>query len=716
MASRAVQDSNLDFSMVPIERDGDVGAFQNYDSSGTLEPPAEMRVFDLLSNDPLPNLPDEPYFLIQARFRVPAKQAQLPSRAAASPETVSRPAAAPEDSFWFEGDVLMCPCPDCRAPMSVRLWLMIADCWHCGTSIELSEEQEKTVRQMIEQRERTQRESAARPAPPRGQASGTAGRKVHSPRPAGPQAAPPRAALPKQPERELTHPQSASPRPAAAMPARQRVQATGAAVGPRARIRRMSTAGSPSIWLTDALKMTPAWLISALLHFLALLLLALFTMPKDEEDAIEITLSTKVSAVKKENDLKVENQKDELQFNLKPPEDVNLESETVKQVWLKADQDARELQIDPDTPDPNLPPLKKLKERIQTETGPRRFVLARDPRIRVEMVKNEGGTTLTEAAVARGLRWIALQQRSDGSWRLEGYPGGGGQANDTAATALALLPFLGAGQTHMTGRYKETVARGLRWLVDNQGDDGYLRDSKGRAPKMYAHGQGAIVLCEAYAMEGNEELRIAGQKAIDFIVDAQHIHGGWRYDPGQAGDTSVVGWQLMALQSARAAGLNVPEETLTLANQFLDQVWARDGYRYGYQGPTSNVSETMTAEAILCRMFLGWNKESPGVMAGIDYLVDSHLPNQGSKNMYYWYYGTQALHHVGGEPWRTWNNKMRDVLVDLQETRGDVAGSWSANGFRWGTAGGRLYVTALAVCTLEVYYRHLPIFKQIDLD
>ena len=340
------------------------------------------------------------------------------------------------------------------------------------------------------------------------------------------------------------------------------------------------------------------------------------------------------------------------------------------------------------------------------------------------MVKKEGGTTLTEAAVARGLRWIAQQQKKDGSWSLQG-----GQQNDTAATSLALLPFLGAGQTHMTGRYKDVVASGLRWMVNNQGDDGYLRDARGRPPKMYAHGQGAIVLCEAYAMEGNEELREAAQKAIDFIVKAQHDHGGWRYEPGQAGDTSVVGWQLMALQSARAAGLDVPEETLTLANQFLDRVWDPDGVRYGYQGTrvlnrrtkqqenrVTNVSETMTAEAILCRMFLGWNKESPGIMPGIDWLVENHLPNRGAKNMYYWYYATQAMHHVGGPQFKLWNNKMKDVLVNTQETRGGNAGSWSSSGFRWGSAGGRLYVTALAVCTLEVYYRHLPIFKQIDLD
>lgn len=707
--------------MLPIEQSRDVASIQNYDSSGDLEAPDEMPVFDLLSDDPLPELPDEPAYSIQSRFRVPVAAYESYTNLDKAEQADESDSSEPNENFWFEGDVLMCPCPDCRAPMAVRVWLMVADCWHCSTSIELSEEQEKKVRQMIERRQRRRQDNASRPAPTTSKsAKGDATARPKQQRSAAPTADSP---APARPRNEPSRPQSER-RPAAPMPSRRRVQATGSAVGARARIRRMATAGSPSIWLTEALRMTPAWVISAVLHFIALLLLAFFTIPRDEDDAIRIVLSTKVSAVSKENDFKVENQQDELEFNLKPPEDVNLDSEEVKQVWMKADQDARELQIDPETPDPNLPPLERVKERIKTETGPRRFVLARDPRVRVEMVKKEGGTTLTEAAVARGLRWLAKQQSKDGSWDLQG-----GKRNETAATSLALLPFLGAGQTHMTGRYKDVVASGLRWLVNNQGEDGYLRDSSGRPPEMYAHGQGTIVLCEAYAMEGDEELRVAAQKAVDFIVDAQHVHGGWRYQPGQAGDTSVVGWQLMALQSARAAGLNVPQETLTLANQFLDRVWHPDGMRYGYQGTpvtnpqtkkrenrVSNVSEIMTAEAILCRMFLGWDKESPGIMPGIDWILANHFPNQGSKNMYYWYYATQAMHHVGGPEWNLWNDKMRDVLVNLQETKGKEAGSWSPSGFRWGSAGGRVYVTALAICSLEVYYRHLPIFKQIDLE
>ena len=84
--------------------------------------------------------------------------------------------------------------------------------------------------------------------------------------------------------------------------------------------------------------------------------------------------------------------------------------------------------------------------------------------------------------------------------------------------------------------------------------------------------------------------------------------------------------------------------------------------------------------------------------------------------MYYWYYGTQLFHHLGGEAWDQWNTEMRDLLVNIQEKRGTQAGSWSPDKFKYGRQGGRIYTTALSVCILEVYYRHLPLFKQLDID
>jgi hypothetical protein len=175
-----------------------------------------------------------------------------------------------------------------------------------------------------------------------------------------------------------------------------------------------------------------------------------------------------------------------------------------------------------------------------------------------------------------------------------------------------------------------------------------------------------------------------------------------------------VGWQLMALQSARAANLTVPEESFELASHFLDSVQSYDGARYAYQSRQKRrATDAMTAEALLSRIYLGWTKADPPLMEGARWLLDEHQPSRRNTNIYYWYYATQMMHHIGGSEWEEWNLLMRDILVELQEKSGADAGSWRPSGPHTPC---RLYMTSLAVCSLEVYYRHLPIFRQIDVE
>ena len=720
MASQAPHDSNLHI----LRPAGHVDGVKPPPGRYVRGLPPELPVIDLLSETPLPPLdddaPDRP------RHGTPATYPSFPY--APSDERFSSfygdardagPSDVPGDAqstqlaggtLWLVGDVLMCGCPDCGAPMTVRLWLMVADCWQCGTSIELTEEQEQEARRLLQRRDAAQSGRSA-----------TNGTAVLPP-PGREQIASAGVAVPK-PSPSASHAASApsTPRdaPAALPPARPRPAPP--ALRPAApRIRRATATRSASARIHDMFKLTPAWLVSLVFHMVLLTLLALFEIPDDQRDRT-ILLSASVQTPRHEGGEVIIDPSDDVHFDLPLPANVDMSDEPVREAMILADQDARELRVDPDTPNPLRPDLERVKEQIGAPTGVRQALAARDPRVRVELVSQEGGTTLTEAAVARGLRWMARHQNSDGSWSLHAFNRSrecncdnvGGVVSDSAGTSLVLLPFLGAGQTHLSGRYKDTVARGLRWMLDQQKEDGDLRGNSQGNTGMYAHGQATIVLCEAYAMEGDEALRDAAQKAVDFIVEAQHIEGGWRYSPGQPGDTSVLGWQLMALQSARAAGLTVPPETLELADQYLDSVQHNGGARYAYirgQNPT----HVMTAEAMLCRMYLGWTGNEPGLIEGMSWLGDEHPPSRDDANFYYWYYATQAMHHVGGPEWEKWNLKMRSLLVQLQETAGHEAGSWTPRGAH-DPAGGRLYTTALATCTLEVYYRHLPIFRRIDL-
>jgi hypothetical protein len=369
-----------------------------------------------------------------------------------------------------------------------------------------------------------------------------------------------------------------------------------------------------------------------------------------------------------------------------------------------------------------------------------------------------GATKESEESVDLSLKWLAEHQLPDGSWSFDHTlaPSCQGKCPDPgrlaearmAATAMGVLPFLGAGQTHQVGKYRKTVAGGLNYLiahmiVDQNG--GRMNYMGGR---MYAHGLATIALCEAYGMQVSESdlkklraaeydgsgraspgeelpkrldefpvpnLGRAAQLALNFIMYAQNpTGGGWRYEPRQPGDTSVVGWQLMALMSGRMARLSVNPNTLLGASVFLNHVQRDDyGADYGYLDKSRGTAATQ-AIGLLGRMYLGWKQDHPGIMEGCRQLSERG-PRAGQ--MYYNYYATQVLHHFGGEEWKRWNEQMRDSLVAAMSKDGHTAGSWYwAGGDHGGSQGGRLYYTSLAAMTLEVYYRHMPLYRKDVFD
>jgi len=614
------------------------------------------------------------------------------------------------DAVQIDNESLLCHCPDCGAPMTVRYWLMLADCWACGVCIELTELKRGLAKQGLSGIPKPDQNPMVR-----GDRSSRMDAKHTSPM-ALPRPAPPRPMARQVAEQATTHVETAT----AANPffvEQLRRPSTQAAID--APPLPAQPASRP---FGSSLSDVPAWLVSLLLHLAFLTLLALFTLTQDTP-LDRILLSTTVSPDVREGGRVQLESEDDPDYDLPIPETEQPRTKPQREVLILADQQAREIRLDPDANVPYRPPVSEIRRTIGSENSQRTFAV-RDPRVRIDMVKREGGTTLTEAAVARGLRWLAKHQNRDGSWSLHRFSycdacdnrcdGRGSVVSDSAATSLSLLPFLGAGQTHLSGIYQDQVSRGLRWMLENQAADGDLRiDSRGQSG-MYAHGQGAIVLCEAYAMTGDDMLRDPAQRAINFIVESQHPAGGWRYRPGEPGDTSVLGWQVMALQSARVAGLEVPEESLELSGHYLDTVMSRDGIFYSYQKSRSP-THVMTAEALLCRMYSGWTLDNPELKAGVQSLVEKNPPQRKDTNIYYWYYATQVLHHVGGVPWERWNLRLRDILVQTQEKSGHEAGSWKPKGPH-ANAGGRIYMTALAICTLEVYYRHAPIFRRIDLS
>lgn len=451
-----------------------------------------------------------------------------------------------------------------------------------------------------------------------------------------------------------------------------------------------------------ATRNAPPWLVSSLVHMVLIILLGLWLMPVDLPKMISLQLLG--------------------------PEHDQIGEQLVDDSALGGDEQTTETPIitpddlpavdDPFAAPPKLDLVPEGTSGVSTVEAPAigLALAGREEGSKKILLGKYGGTGATEGAVAAGLAWLVKQQRADGSWSLRGpYSDGSQFENTAAATAMALLAFQGAGNTHEKGKYKGAVEKGANYLLKLEDEQGNFFHSGPLHSGLYSQAQCTIAICELYAMSQDSRLRDAAERAVRYCCDAQDKRlGGWRYMPAEDSDTSVTGWFVMALQSAKMAKLEVPSITIDNINRFLDSVALEEGSRYSYIiGAESKRS--MTAEGLLCRQWLGWTQSDERISRGADYLVaQENLPDWANRDVYYWYYATQMLHHLEGPRWDTWNGVIRELLPSRQESRGPEAGSWHPTGARadqWGFHGGRLYVTCLSIYILEVYYRHLPIYR-----
>jgi hypothetical protein len=353
---------------------------------------------------------------------------------------------------------------------------------------------------------------------------------------------------------------------------------------------------------------------------------------------------------------------------------------------------------------------------------------------RKRAVARFGGSKKTESAVEAALRWLARHQEADGHWDPKKWDKGRGPVG---MTGMALLAFLGAGHTEKAGKFRDNVRRAQQWLVKHPEEmrkkygweklkPGYFRCDN------YQQGMAALALAEAYGMTKNPEIAKAAQEAIDYVCDAQGPYEAWNYHhkKGQAGrnDTSVSGWNLMAIKSAKIAGLKVDNTAFQGAMRWLDVATRPEDGRCAYAGTVGgarrgNGSMAMCAAGMLMRQFMGVQRTDPILRKAAETL-DKQRPsweNVGGKakgvNFYYWYYGTLCMFQMGGDHWREWNTAIKKALVENQRRGGpmdgseqDVDGSWDPVGGGHVPTGGRVFSTALGALTLEVYYRYLPLY------
>ncbi|MCC9605516.1 terpene cyclase/mutase family protein [Blastopirellula sp. JC732] len=469
------------------------------------------------------------------------------------------------------------------------------------------------------------------------------------------------------------------------------------------------------VWLSRRFKGSAGWMSSLLFHMVLILALGLWVLRDDRsEGPVGIIVGEADPVVPITEIPKWE------------PQVADIQGEVVNDSTFAINELAQQLaQTAPsETPMSAIPPPAIMF----TDSAPLTSLppagaggfAGRDPANQDGLLQQRGGSQATQDAVERALAWIAAQQNEDGHWDFNHRNGPlGARATDPGsakalmgATGLALLPFLGKGYTHLReSPYQETVTNGLYYLRTHMKISNKGGDMTGESPfGMYCHGLAAIALCEAYAMTEDPELRQEAQEAVKFIEFAQHSGGGWRYQPGEPGDTSVFGWQLMALKSALIGGLQVSSPRIGLAEHFLDTVQSDGGANYGYQRPGKQPSTT--AIGLLSRMYLGWKKDDRRLLRGTKFLAKE---GPSKRDMYYNYYATNVMAHQGGPDWTKWNDELSNYLIKTQSNALFDAGSWRFDD-PYIAEGGRLYTTCLAAMILEVYYRHMPLYSDQSID
>ena len=456
------------------------------------------------------------------------------------------------------------------------------------------------------------------------------------------------------------------------------------------------------------IRWSPAWSVSLSLHCVLLLVLTLWVVREKRVEKLRLSLAFATSQVAAAH----------TGIDISPAREPTKEPAPMKTEIANTPLPPVER---PAAAAPMLPPDSVEPTAVSSHRAPAvgMALAGRDAGRKRVLLGAAGGNDATEVAVALALKWLASKQNvKDGLWSLRGpYADGGSQENTLAATAMALLALQGAGNTTSEGLHRAAVARAWRTVLKAQQPDGSF--DLGDIPeqhKLYSHAQATIALCELYGMTHDEKLAAPAGQAVAYALAAQGPDGGWRYKPGQMGDMSVTGWYLMALKTAEMSGLKVPPATFEMLGEFIDSVAVEKGTRYGYMRysplkPARGVTPAVTAEALLCRQYLGWPQRDPRLIEGLERLVgENMLEFEREKNVYAWYYITQVAHHMDGDPWLRWNDRLRELLPREQVAKGSEHGSWDPALDKWGHVGGRLFTTSFCALMLEVYYRHAPLY------
>jgi hypothetical protein len=318
-------------------------------------------------------------------------------------------------------------------------------------------------------------------------------------------------------------------------------------------------------------------------------------------------------------------------------------------------------------------------------------------------------------AVDRGLEFLRKSQLPDGSWLC-------GWGKNTGVVSLTIMAFLAAGNIPGKGEHGEALERGIEFLLQQEKDGLIIRERDTSHGEMYEHGIATLLLGELLGMvdetrPGMEKISRVHRRGVDIILRAQRVprvdradFGGWRYTPTSTqSDLSVTGWELLALRAAEDAEVPVPKGSIEQAVLYVKRCARADGgFAYMAAG-TQEPNIAMTGTGVLALQICG-DFQSPEARRGGDWLLKHPLQWKGPFFCYSAYYSTQAMFQLGGEYWEAWRPLSQDLLVAKQRPDG----SWLSPPDETSIVVqlGPVYTTAMAVLSLTVEYKYLPIYQR----
>jgi prenyltransferase beta subunit len=310
------------------------------------------------------------------------------------------------------------------------------------------------------------------------------------------------------------------------------------------------------------------------------------------------------------------------------------------------------------------------------------------------------------AAVERGLAALAAMQTEDGSFGV-----GMRYAKNVAITALACIALMADGNLPGRGPYGEHVRRGLEFVLASSAETGLLSADANNGP-MYGHGFATLFLGEIYGMtQGGGDTALSARvhetlvKAVRLIERSQNAEGGWRYNPvPYDADVSVTICQVMALRSARNAGIDVPKETIDRAVEYVRRCQNPDGgFRYQLN---QGMSAWPRSAAGVATLYYAGIYQDDAIDRGLAYLLDRAMPGGDAESRLHYFYGhyyaVQTMYLAGGERWAAWWPAIRQELIARQ----NPDGAWPDQ------TAGTAYGTAMALIILQMPKRYLPIFQK----